>query len=202
MQNSNKMKKLILGLAMAVATLAACNSNSNKSSKSQNGSDGSQVNSQTDNAKTASDATNRFSIKEIVSQYLQIEIGLADDNGKNTANAGKAFIESIDKMDKTSLTAEKSKIWDDISADAKEMAEHIGENPDKLEHQREHFLMLSNDIYDLVKAFGSDQVLYKIFDQMSNDGKGAFWLSDTKEIKNPYMGKAMLNSGTIQEEIK
>ena len=37
---------------------------------------------------------------------------------------------------------------------------------------------------------------------MSNDGKGAFWLSETKEIKNPYMGKAMLSSGSIQEEIK
>ena len=35
------------------------------------------------------------------------------------------------------------------------MAEHIGENPDKLEHQREHFVMLSKDIYDLVKTFGS-----------------------------------------------
>jgi len=94
------------------------------------------------------------------------------------------------------------KAWEDISADAKEMAEHIGENPDKLAHQREHFVMLSKDIYDLVKAFGSEQVLYKVFDSMSDDGKGAFWLSNTKEVKNPYMGKAMLNSGTIQEEIK
>jgi len=94
------------------------------------------------------------------------------------------------------------KLWDDISTDAREMAEHIGENPDKLEHQREHFVMLSKDMYDLVKTFGSGQILYKVFDSMSNDGKGAFWLSETKEIKNPYMGKAMLSSGSIQEEIK
>ena len=189
-------------MAIAATTLAACNSTGNKSAKSQNGSNGSQASSQTDNATSVSDATNTFSIKEIVSQYLQIKNGLANDNGKDVANAGKAFVASIGKMDKTSLTAEKKKIWDDISADAKEMAEHIGDNPDKLEHQREHFVMLSKDMYDLVKAFGSEQVLYKIFDSMSNDGKGAFWLSETKEIKNPYMGKAMLNSGTIQEEIK
>jgi hypothetical protein len=113
-----------------------------------------------------------FSIKEIVSQYLQIKNGLANDNGKDAASAGKAFVESIGKMDKTSLTAEKMKIWDDISADAKEMAEHIGENPDKLEHQREHFVMLSKDMYDLLKTFGSEQILYKVFDSMSNDGKG------------------------------
>jgi hypothetical protein len=47
-------------------------------------------------------------------------------------------------------------------------------------------------MYDLLKTFGSEQILYKVFDSMSNDGKGAFWLSETKEIKNPYMGKAML----------
>jgi len=40
------------------------------------------------------------------------------------------------------------------------------------------------------------------FDQMYNKGKGAFWISETKEIKNPYMGKAMSNSGSIKEVLK
>jgi len=133
---------------------------------------------------------------------LQIKNGLANDNGKEAANAGNAFVESISKMDKTALPDSQKKIWDDISDDAKEMAEHISENADKLEHQREHFELLSKDMYDLVKAFGYDQVLYKVFDPMYNNGEGAFWLSETKEIKNPYMGRAMSNSGTIQEEIK
>lgn len=198
------MKNLIIGLAIAATTLAACNSTSNKSAENQNRTNSSQTNSQTDNPKTSStpDAMDTFSIKEIVSQYLQIKNGLANDNGKDAASAGKAFVESIGKMDKTSLTAEKMKIWDDISDDAKEMAEHIGENPDKLEHQREHFVILSKDMYDLVKTVGSEQILYKVFDSMSNDGKGAFWLSETKEIKNPYMGKAMLTSGSVKEELK
>jgi hypothetical protein len=199
-----KMKKIILVVAIAATTLAACNSSSNKSALSQNKSSDKQAISQSDNANISSpsDAMNTFSIKEILSQYLQIKNGLAIDNGKDAASAGKAFVESIGKMDKTSLTAEKMKIWEDISADAEEMAEHIGENPDKLEHQREHFELLSKDMYDLVKAFSSDQVLYKVFDPMYNNGEGAFWLSETKEIKNPYMGKAMSDSGSIQEEIK
>jgi hypothetical protein len=198
------MKNFLFGLAIVATTLAACNSTSNKSSESQNRTNSEQSNSQTDNPKTSSapDVMDTFSIKEIISQYLQIKNSLANDNGKDAASAGKAFVESIGKMDKSSLTAEKMKIWDDISADAREMAEHIGENPDKLEHQREHFVMLSKDMYDLVRTFGSGQILYKVFDSMSNDGKGAFWLSETKEIKNPYMGKAMLSSGSIQEEIK
>lgn len=196
------MKNLILILVIAVTTLAACNSSSNKSTGNQNESNATQTGSQTNNANSASNVKNTVATKEIVTLYLHIKDGLANDNGKDAASAAKAFVEATGKVDIASFNADQKKTWEDISADAKEMAEHIGENPDKLEHQREHFVMLSKDVYDLVKAFGSDQVLYKVFDSMSNDGKGAFWLSETKQIKNPYMGKAMSNSGTIQEEIK
>ena len=106
------------------------------------------------------------------------------------------------KMNKTSLTADKKKTWDNLSDDAKEMAEHIGKNADKLEHQREHFDMLSKDMYDMVKAFGGGQTLYQDFCPMYNDKKGATWLSETKEIKNPYLGKKMPTCGSVKEEIK
>jgi len=196
------MKKIIFIFAIAATTLAACNSTGNKSAANQNDSNGNQTSSPTDNAATGSNVKNTAATKEILTQYLHIADGLANDNGKDAATAAKAFVLAIGNVNITSFNADQKKTWEDISADAKEMSEHIGANPDKLEHQREHFVMLSKDMYDLVKAFGSEQTLFKIFDSMSNDGKGAFWLSETKKIKNPYMGKAMLNSGTIQEEIK
>jgi hypothetical protein len=37
----------------------------------------------------------------------------------------------------------------------KEHAEHIGDNSGKIEHQREHFAMLSKDINDFVQTFGT-----------------------------------------------
>ena len=198
------MKKLILCLAIAATTLVACNSK--KSKESQSISNDKLSRSQVDSAKSVS-TTNRAQEKssplsEIVSQYLRIKNGLANDNGNDAATAGNSFVKSIDKVDKTSFTPDQKKKWDDIYADAKEMAEHISKNADKLEHQREHFEMLSQDMYDLVKTFGVGQVLYKDYDSMYNKGKGAFWLSETKEIKNPYMGKAMSDSGSIKEEIK
>jgi hypothetical protein len=69
-------------------------------------------------------------------------------------------------------------------------------------HQREHFDLLSRDMIDLVNATGSSQTLYKDFCPMYNNKKGAFWLSETKEIKNPYYGKEMLECGEVKEEIK
>jgi hypothetical protein len=37
---------------------------------------------------------------------------------------------------------------------------------------------------------------------MYNNNKGASWLSETKEIKNPYLGKKMPDCGEVKEEIR
>lgn len=140
-------------------------------------------------------------MQEMVTQYLQIKNALANDNGKDAASAGNAFVASMGKMEKTSLSADKKKIWENLADDAKEMAEHIGRNADKIAHQREHFDMLSSDMYDMVKAFGSGQTIYQDFCPIYNNKKGATWLSETKEIKNPYLGKKMPACGSVKEVI-
>lgn len=87
--------------------------------------------------------------------------------------------------------------------DAREHAEHIGKNGGNIAHQREHYVMLSKDIADLIKTFGSGgQTLYKDFCPMANDGKGAIWISEVKEIKNPYLGSKMPTCGSMKQEIK
>jgi hypothetical protein len=142
------------------------------------------------------------SIKDIVDHYLHLKNALVRDNTKDAAAAGKEMVEAMEKVDKSSLTVEEKKVYEDVEDDARENAEHIGDNAGKIDHQREHFDMLSNDVYDLVKAFGSEQVLYKDFCPMFNDKKGAIWLSEIKQIKNPYYGKKMLTCGSVKEEIK
>ncbi len=148
------------------------------------------------------DAKVTASMKEIVAHYLQLKNSLANDKTKDAGAAGKEIVVAMGTVDKSSLTAGQKKLYDDVEDDAKEHAEHIGANAGNIEHQREHFAMLSKDVYDLVKTFGSGQVLYKDFCPMYNDKKGAIWLSETKSIKNPYYGKKMLTCGSVQEEIK
>ena len=198
------MKNIILGIAIVTITLAGCNSN--KSTEGQNSGIDTQAKPQTDNAtvtaSSVADAKNTVSVKEIVNAYLQMKNAFTEDNSTDAASAGKKLEAVFKNFDKSALTAAQKKTYEDVEADAREHAEHIGANGGNIEHQREHFELLSKDIYDLVKVFGGGQVLYKDFDPMYNNGKGAFWLSETKEIKNPYMGKAMLTSGSIKEEIK
>lgn len=142
------------------------------------------------------------SIKDIVSSYLQLKNALAEDNSSNAAKAGALIQDAFKRFNKTTLTSDQKKIFEDVESDAMENAEHISKSGGNIAHQREHFELLSKDIYDLVKAFVAGQVLYKDYDPMVNNGKGAFWLSETKEIRNPYMGKVMLKSGSVREELK
>jgi hypothetical protein len=142
------------------------------------------------------------SMSRIVDSYLKLKNSLAGDKSKNAADAGKEMVDAMGKMNASLLTDEQAKLYKDVEDDAKEHAEHIGANAGNIKHQREHFDMLSKDIYDLVKAFGGGRVLYKDFCPMYNDKKGAIWLSESKTIKNPYYGKSMSTCGSVQEEMK
>ncbi len=196
------MKNIIIGVVIMAITTSACNSGSNTSEKNVKKDDTIVNSTSSTNSSNNTDANIDGCMHEMVNQYLQMKNALANDNGKDAATAAKAFVASMDNMDKNFLTGDKKKKWDDVSDDAKEMAEHIGTNADKLEHQREHFDMLSTDMYEMVKTFGAGQALFQDFCPMYNNNKGATWLSETKEIINPYMGKKQPTCGSVKEEIK
>jgi hypothetical protein len=59
-----------------------------------------------------------------------------------------------------------------ISDDAKEHAEHIGDNSGKIEHQREHFAMLSKDINDFVQTLELLKIISGLL-PMYDEGKVA-----------------------------
>lgn len=207
------MKKIIIGLLAAGSiTFVACNSRSDKKTADHDSSkmNNMKQNESIDTTKVAEitptfsnvDSKTAASLKIIVDHYLHIKNALANDDGRETAKAGKAMAESFAGVDKSLLTAEQKKVYDDIEDDLKEHAEHIGKNGADIEHQREHFSMMSEDVYDLVKAFGGGRTLYHDFCPMYNEGKGAMWLSEITEIKNPYFGSKMPACGSIEEKIK
>ncbi|MDQ6812590.1 MAG: DUF3347 domain-containing protein [Bacteroidota bacterium] len=189
---------LVTSVALAAITFSACGGSSTSSNENSTKADTSISKQATSPAET----TNNNPVNDVTAAYLQIKNGLANDNGNEAATGGKNFNDALAKVDKSSMTAEQKKSFDDVADDAKEMAEHISTNAGKIEHQREHFDMLSKDMYDLVKTAGAGQTLYQDFCPMYNNKKGASWLSETKDIKNPYMGKKMTTCGTIKEEIK
>lgn len=87
------------------------------------------------------------------------------------------------------------------SSKASEIAASINKSS-SLEEQRKFFSTLSDEMAKLVKAgklsMGS---IYLEYCPMANNNAGAFWLSNEKEIKNPYFGDRMLRCGSVKETI-
>ena len=198
------MKSLVLAIAISAVSLTACNNTGDQSNnENKMAADTTHAATETNTASTSSKEDNQSaSINGIVSSYLQLKNALANDNGKDAAAAGSAMVSALRGFDQSSLSADKKKTFEDIQDDAGEHAEHISMNGGNIKHQREHFETLSKDVYDLVKTFGANQTLYKDFCPMYNNNKGATWLSETKEIKNPYLGKNMATCGEVKETIR
>jgi hypothetical protein len=190
------MKTILLGFALA-CILISCNENASQTRD--------EVSRTADTATTdlpkQSEAASPAEIKEVFSAYLQIKNGLTADNGKDAANGGKDLVNALTKLDAGSFTSAQKKTLDDVKEDIKENAEHISTNEAKIAHQREHFDMLSQDMYELIKVVNPGQTLYQDHCPMYNEGKGANWLSEVKEIKNPYLGKKMPECGSVKETI-
>ncbi|SIN81050.1 DUF3347 domain-containing protein [Chitinophaga niabensis] len=72
-----------------------------------------------------------------------------------------------------------------------------------LDARRESFNMVSEMMYDLVKATGlKGSTVYRQYCPMAFNDKGAYWLSDKAEVLNPYFGDAMLTCGSVTDTLR
>ncbi len=173
--------------------MEASHDNSNDHQDEGSVSDTSEVEANADNTQKNTATT------PIIDAYIQIKNALTTDSKDEAAKGGTALVAAFSEFDMSNLTGETHKEYMEIVESAKEHAEHIVKSP--IDHQREHFEVLSTDINDLVALLGTEKTLYQDFCPMASNGKGAIWLSEVEEIKNPYMGSKMSTCGSIQKQI-
>jgi len=203
------MRKVILSMAIALMILTVgCGQSTNKKQveskevikDSHNHKDHEHGNSTLTEERNIETSTQKNdATTAIVDSYLQIKNALVSDDKNAAAKGGTALLAAFSKFDMSKLTENQHKEYMEIFENAKEQAEHIVKSP--IDHQREHFEVLSTDVNDLIALLGTNKKLYEVFCPMANDGKGAIWLSEIKDIKNPFFGSKMLNCGKVQKEI-
>ena len=71
----------------------------------------------------------------------------------------------------------------------------------QITEQRIAFADINIQLEPLFKENISSGTLYKQFCPMALNNEGAYWLSEVKEIRNPYFGEQMLKCGTVVETI-
>ena len=140
-------------------------------------------------------------VKGMLQDYMGIKNALVADQETDAAKSAGHMHTLMQQFDKSLLTDAQKKVYEALEEDLAEQAEHISEN-NAIDHKRSHFAMMSDDMYGMVKAFGSGQVLYHDHCPMARDNKGAMWLSETKDIRNPYFGNKMMQCGSVEEIIQ
>ncbi|MCA6440401.1 MAG: DUF3347 domain-containing protein [Chitinophagaceae bacterium] len=137
-------------------------------------------------------------INTIVSKYISIKNGLASDDRTGPKTSALQMASVIQKFDKSFFTASQKKEFDKYADNINEQLQGIV-IAKQLDEQRSLFALLSQQVYELAKLFEVNRTLYYDYCPMALNNKGARWLSEIREIKNPYLGSSMLTCGSVEE---
>ena len=140
-------------------------------------------------------------LNAVFDNYFAVKNALVKTDGNTASTKATALLSAINAVKMETLKADEHNIWMKVLKNIKEDAEHIADTKDA-KKQRNYFVTLSTNIYNLIKVSKQETPTYYQFCPMANDGKGANWLSKENTIKNPYYGSMMLGCGNTVETIK
>lgn len=148
------------------------------------------------------DAFNR-SFGKVMTDYYSLKDNFVAENDTAINQSAKSMIISVDSIQldelksDTNIVATARTYTQGISAELKGL---LGEKD--REEKRKSFQMVGEQLYDLIRTVQYDQVIvYHDFCPMAFNDQGALWLSNSRDIKNPYIPKKMLTCGEIKDSI-
>ena len=188
MNFKNKINLIIL--LVTAFMIASCNQNQEDKKKESTANNSEQTEPTGTKSNSDQESNNENQTAGIIDAYLELKNALVESSSDMARSAAEKMTEILeDEAD--------SQLLKGILEDAN----HISDT-DEMEHMREHFDLMSQNVYQLVKDNKIEVRLYKQYCPMAFDNEGAFWLSSEEEIKNPYFGDKMLKCGRVEETIQ
>ena len=136
---------------------------------------------------------------EVVAQYFKLKNTLVKDQVAPAKSAANDLVQLLAKLQSSSLKGSEKSAWEALSKKFNDAAGKLKSAKDIAE-LRKHFEQLSAEVISLTENYGVNQKLvYKDYCPKAFNNKGAYWLSETKEITNPYFGASMLACGEVTQ---
>ncbi|MCB8995504.1 MAG: efflux RND transporter periplasmic adaptor subunit [Bacteroidales bacterium] len=140
-------------------------------------------------------------LNKVIDKYLILKNVLVAGEEPKVKQATKDLQNVLAVVDMKLLTGEAHLKWMEIS-DLIQKQTKIIDSSNEMEKQREAFILLSEKLHQAIKMYGlMGKTVYYQFCPMANSGVGAYWLSEFKDIRNPYYGEAMLTCGETKETL-
>lgn len=145
--------------------------------------------------------TNTNPLTTVFDNYFLLKDALVQSNSKEASNKALNLQNTLQTIKMEQLSTKEHVVWMKIEKDLKSITQNIAK-ANTIEKQRNYFIALSKNMYELLKVSSTEQTIYYQHCPMANNGKGANWLSKENTIKNPYYGSQMLSCGSTIETIK
>lgn len=141
-------------------------------------------------------------LNAVYTKYLDVKNALVESDSKKAQVAAQNLSKSLSGADMSLLKDDAHMLWMDILGKLTKQTSAISSSA-SIDDQRAAFITLSDQMYKAVKNFGvTGKTVYYQFCPMANNDKGAYWLSENSDIRNPYYGQAMLTCGETKETLK
>jgi hypothetical protein len=139
-------------------------------------------------------------ISDAVDRYLNMKNAFADGDTSEIKTVSQKFIAKMDSLNLGDLRKDSSEILlaaqQEIS-DIKANAGAILQEKD-IREMRQDFRMVSENLYPFLKTIGYEgkRLYWKNCPSAFGENQEGNWISDTKEILNPYLGKNNVTSNS------
>ncbi|PZV80289.1 Cu(I)/Ag(I) efflux system membrane fusion protein [Algoriphagus aquaeductus] len=141
----------------------------------------------------------RNQITAVADAYFQVKNGLVKDKLDESQKALAAIEQSLSKVNMGLVKDQAHDKWMEILNGMKDARAKMASAKD-IEEARKHFSMLSFHVLEMTETFGINKdVVYKDYCPMAFGDQGAYWLSEQKDITNPYFGASMLACGEVKQ---
>lgn len=141
----------------------------------------------------------RNQITAVADAYFQVKNGLVKDKLDESQKALAAIDQSLSKVNMGLVKDQAHDKWMEILNGMKDARTKMASAKD-IEEARKHFSMLSFHVLEMTETFGINKdVVYKDYCPMAFGDQGAYWLSEQKDITNPYFGASMLACGEVKQ---
>lgn len=143
----------------------------------------------------------KSSLAPLFDAYLQMKNALVSDDFNKSKSLAASLEDKLTSIEMSVFKGEAHEIWMQrskaLSKDLKliQKTKNIGEMRRLFEKLSNQFIMLAINFKPL------DKKLYIQHCPMVNENEGADWLSEKKEILNPYFGKSMIGCGSTTKTL-
>jgi len=145
--------------------------------------------------------TFKTQLTDVVNNYFLLKNAFVESDAAEVKKEAQKVNRSLNNVNMSLLKDEPHHQWMEIENNVSSSLSSVIETND-IEKQRKHFEIISDALINAAEIFGvNTDWVYVQFCPMAFNNKGAYWLSRTEEIKNPYFGNEMLNCGEVIKKI-